>query len=149
MPIYESRGPKRGALTRDQKREAEAAIYGLEGDTSLSSPQITPQEIERMRQLVAQHDSQGGIKDFDLNNPPRLPYKYQEYPRIVYHHADRKMRTVNSDEELELALEAGYEKEPYPQEVEAPTLDAATAAEVAAVDRKIAESRKPKKQPKE
>lgn len=42
-------------------------------------------EIERMRQLVLQHDTQNRPKEFDLNNPPKEQYSFQEYPKHKYH----------------------------------------------------------------
>lgn len=77
-------------------------------------------EIERMRDLVAQHDAQNrqGIKEFDLNNPPRKPLVETEYPRVVYDHKGRRARKAANEEDLKAALKAGWKTEPYPAQPE-------------------------------
>ena len=74
MPINEFVNLRRSNLTKEQRREAEAAIYGLSTNEMIN--QISPEEIERMRAIIAQHDqtNKGGIKEFDLNDPPKQPY---------------------------------------------------------------------------
>ena len=110
--------------------------------------QLTHEEIERMRQIVLQHDqtNRKGIQEFDLNKPPKEPYRHQEFPRMIYDHAKRRTKIVHNADHLADALAAGWKKEPFPAEVEEPELDAATAAEAAAIDREL---RKPKKQKSE
>ena len=47
-------GRRRGGLTKQQKRQAEAALYGLEvkkEETNVPT-EYSPKEIEQMRQLV-------------------------------------------------------------------------------------------------
>lgn len=44
--------------------------------------------------------------ELDINNPPKLPYKHQEYPKRVYKGAMGK--TVNNAEEEKLAAKDGY-----------------------------------------
>src|SRR6516164_1439367 len=99
MPINEFVNLRRSNLTKEQRREAEAAIYGLSTNEMIN--QISPEEIERMRAIIAQHDqtNKGGIKEFDLNNPPRLPYRFQEYPKVVYDHDGRQNFIVRNREE--------------------------------------------------
>jgi hypothetical protein len=148
MSMNESRVPVRSNLTDAQKRAAEAAIYGL--PTDLHSMNISPlshDEIERMRQIVMQHDSEGKrtMNEFDLNNPPKTPYRHQEFPRIVYDHVGRKTLKVRNQAELENAIGAGYELEAFMPEVAEPELSVAERAEVARLDR---EARRPKKEPK-
>src|SRR5215831_3851994 len=117
MPINESVNLRRSNLTKEQRREQEAAIYGL--STNEMIQQLSPEEIERMRAIVAQHDQQnkGGIKEFDLNNPPKAPYRHQEYPKMVYDHEERTHARVHNREQEQEALNAGYSLEPFPAEV--------------------------------
>lgn len=144
MPLYESYGPARGGLTREQKRQEEAAIYGLQGENNLSTA-LSPAEIERLRQIVADHDRQHGPpKEFDLNRPPKEPYQYQEFPRMLYHHERRETRIVKSEYELALALEDGWRKEAFLVEVPEPVLDVASQREVEEINEKLAQARKKK-----
>lgn len=151
MPLNEARGlgGTRHPLTRQQRTEQLAAVYGIEPETHEmeSLANFSPEQIEQMRALLAAHDAQHGtregIKQFDLNNPPKAPYVYREYPRCVYHHAKRLTRNAHSDEQLEAALAAGWSKEPFlPEGYEAPEgvaandveLDAGEADEIARID---------------
>ncbi len=142
MPLNEASGFHRSNLTKEQKRAAEAAIFG-QPVPSMQPNALTQEEIERMRTLVAQHDSQGTIKEFDLNNPPQLHYTFQPLPTTVYHHATGRNKVVATQEAFEEALAAGWSHTPVPSdpppEIE---LDAATKEEAAAVDK---EAKKPKR----
>lgn len=140
MPINDARVPARSSLTREQQRQQEAAIYGL--DPSLMSPntpQFTHEELERMRAILAQHDQSGNgkIREFDLNNPPKERYVHQEFPRLVYNHASRKHKPAHTQAELDTHLAAGWSKEPFPAEAEEPELSAEDAAEAAEVDAQL------------
>jgi len=104
---------------------------------------FTDAEIEKMRLFVTEHDkSKGSNNTFDLNNPPRVPYVYQEFPRLVYHHGARKHKPVHSADEHKAALADGFQNEPFPAEAAVPELDPAEQAEVAALDKKLAEKKK-------
>jgi hypothetical protein len=106
--------------------------------------QLSPEEIERMRAIVAQHDqtNKQGIKEFDLNNPPRLPYRFQEYPKTVYDHEGRRSFIVRNREDEREALESGLRLDPYPAEpVEVEP--ESEAEEIARLDK---QARKPRKQ---
>ena len=143
MPVYEA-AARRSGLTKQQKREQEAAIYGL-APNNMQEQFFSLDDIERMRAILNQHDGQKtkGIREFDLNNPPKEPYTHQPYPAILYDHETRKHIVVKNRREEEDALEAGYVKEAYPREaapVEAP-LSAAEQAEVSRLD-KIARKKK-------
>ena len=138
MPMNQAGSFKRSGLTKQQKAEQEAAIYGLTPQHQMSQLQLSHDEIERMRQIVAQHDSQSGgtksgIREFDLNKPPQERYVFRPFPEVLYHHETRTHKTVhNRDQQLE-ALADGYVKEPYPNEepeteVELSDEDAAEAA---------------------
>jgi hypothetical protein len=142
MPLNEAYGFYRSNLTKEQKRQAEAAVYG-QPVPSMPPNALSQEEIERMRTLVAQHDSQGTIKEFDLNNPPQVPYVYQPFPTTVYHHATRRNKVLATQEALEEALAAGWSRDPIPSEPPPEIeLDAATKEEAAAVEKEL---KKPKK----
>lgn len=148
--MNEARGPGRYAgLTREQKRQQEAAIYGLGLPTrntathnSMDLSQFTSAEIEKLRSALLQHDSATKPKDFDLNNPPKEPYRYQAFPRLIYDHVARKHKPVHSEEELDAHLAKGWSKEPYPAEVEETELSAADQAEAAEIDARLKKKKK-------
>lgn len=130
-------------MTPEQRRQAEAAILGLPVDTG-EPKTFTPEQIEFMRTTVAQHDSHIRTREFDLNNPPRKPYRHLEYPKTLYHHEDRVSRVVQSAEQENGLLHIGYSHEPFGNAAAdaQPVLDAATQAEVARLD---AIARQPRK----
>lgn len=101
----------------------------------MSPSQLTAGEIDRMREIVLAHDKNqpAANREFDLAKPPVVPYRYQEFPRMVYHHAKRLTKTVTNSDHLEDALAAGWSKQPFPVEVldAAPELDADAVAEAA------------------
>jgi hypothetical protein len=136
MPLNEAYGFHRSNLTKEQKRAAEAAVYGQSVPT-MPTNALTPEEIERMRTLVAQNDAQTAVKEFDLNNPPQVPYVYQPFPTTVYHRT-KGNKVVPDQEALDAALAEGWKHEPIPSEPP-PELDAATKEEA------VAESKKPKR----
>lgn len=95
-------------------------------------PQLTNDEIEKMRALVADQDARSGgnvPKEFDINNPPRAPYVHQDFPRVVYHHKKRVHKTVQNEEELAEAVKLGFQKEGFPPVVEQPDDDEPEPAE--------------------
>lgn len=150
MPINEAGGHRPSNLTKEHKRQAEAAIYGLSTETmSPQTLQFSPEEIERMRSILEAHDAQNGkkgIREFDLNNPPKVPYVHQDFPAIVYDHENRRHKVVANAKEKKDALLAGWKDEAYPRELpeEAePALDEAELAEVARLDRIARKPRKP------
>lgn len=139
MPLNEARSFKRSNLTREQKQQAEAAIYGVRESTSMSANNfdinnLSQDQIEALRKVVMQSDNGGKIAEFDLNNPPKVPYRHQAFPKLVYNHAasepsrieidtengkrverhiEPKLVTmkVTDQEHLEKALEAGWSEE--------------------------------------
>jgi hypothetical protein len=120
MPINEFRGSRSG-LTAKQKREQEQAVYGL-GGTTMANKDISPEELERMRAIVAEHDpSPKQTAVLDINNPPREPYVYQPFPKVVYkakEHKDAKApkewenKVVRDEKELKEAVGKGWKPEP-------------------------------------
>lgn len=138
MALNESRGWSRSNLTPQQKREAEAAIYGLQEPADTMSHDLSPAEIERMRAMIAAHDQKTSVSEFDLNKPPVQPYVYQAFPKCVYH-PDGRNRIARDEQELEMAIEAGWSLKPVTAApaVEQADLDPEAAAEVARIDSQI------------
>lgn len=146
MPMNEAKGFARSNLTPKQRAESHAAIYGLQKDKHMQNStadlgRFSASEIERMKAILAAHEGKQhvGIREFDLNNPPKEPYTHQEFPRLVYHHDKRTHRLAHSHEDLEAALEAGWLKEPYPADAPkaAVEFDPEIAAELEAIEAKL------------
>jgi hypothetical protein len=100
----------------------------------MAPEQLTEVEISRMRQILAQHDSQSKpMTTIDLNNPPKQPYRFQKFPMMIYdlensqpaHEIERNRpnglgfetvhiaakvvsMVVQNEEQLKNALEAGW-----------------------------------------
>lgn len=143
MPLNEARSFKRSNLTREQRQQAEAAIYGVRESAvmpvnNFDVSNFSQDQIEAMRQVVMQSDNGAKSSEFDLNNPPKAAYRHQAFPKLVYNHeASEPSRIeiviengrntekhiepklvsakVNSAEELEDALAAGWSEEVPPQ----------------------------------
>jgi hypothetical protein len=141
MPLNEAAGFRKVGLNREQRHAQEAAIYGVQ----VSQEQITlsHDEAERLRALLTQHDKQSMPKQFDLNAPPKEPYRYQEFPCVIYDHEARATRIVHSAEERALWLAEGWDRKPFPAEAAEVSLDPDEAAEVANVDRVLNTKRGP------
>jgi hypothetical protein len=144
MPLYEAQGfalAKRSSLTPQQQLEQHAALFGVPLERKhppmqaltpeqASALNLTPEQVENMRELVLQHDAarSNETREFDLNKPNTPPYKHQEFPTTVYQHAKGKNRIVKNAAELERALAAGWDRKP------APPVVAAAAAPVPEID---------------
>lgn len=143
MPLNEARSFKRSNLTREQRQQAEAAIYGIRESVVMpvnhfDVSNLSQDQIEAMRQVVMQSDNSAKSTEFDLNNPPKVPYRHQAFPKMIYNHeASEPSRVevdyengkrvekniepkivsakVGSQEELEEALAAGWSEEVPPQ----------------------------------
>ncbi len=153
MPLNEASG-YRSNLTDKQQKEALAAIFGQAPADSPKKPKdpsmpptgpahFTDHEIERMRTILAHHDStKKAAEVLDLNHPPPTNYRHQEFPKVVYN-ADKDGKPIHkavADAEAHAAaLADGWENEPFGEddELEQP-LDAASTAEAAEVDAKLA-----------
>lgn len=117
---------------------------------------LTHDEIERMRQIVLQHDqsTQKGMKEFDLNNPPKEPYRFRKFPMLVYDPDDGNHQQVENEGELAEAMKEGWvlaEDRPTVEAAE-PELSGEDAAEAAAIQQKLdklnKQAKKPKKAPR-
>lgn len=124
MPINEA--VYRSNLNPQQQRAAEVALFKEQMNYSDGYSQ--------------QHES-SIPKEFDLNNPPRQRYVYQEFPRMMYHHVKRETRIANNENDVKAATKAGWSKEPFPMEVEQPE---PSSADLAAIAQQDAQLRKPK-----
>jgi hypothetical protein len=146
VPLNESFGRKRSNLTKEQKQQALAAIYGISEE--VMQP-ITHEEAARLREILLEHDKQNTAptKEFDLNNPPQKPYRYQAWPKLVYHHEYREYDKAKNQMELDALLSEGFQLEPFPSEEDIP-LDAASAAEAAKIQKQLDELNKGKQKRK-
>jgi hypothetical protein len=129
MPMYESSGIRRSNLTKQQRLEAEAALYGYPMTTDEKEKPITREEIERLREIVNQHDREAGIKEFDLNKPPVEPYTYKPFPKLLYNHKERTTKVAASQEEMDKLAKDGFVKEPFPPEQPKKEYDALIGAD--------------------
>lgn len=110
--------------------------------------QLSPEEIERMRQIVQQHDSERKpIQIVDLNNPPKEPYRFQKFPKMVYDLAHSEpghvvSQIVRSEDDLEAALEQGWsESAPAYSDEHVEPLSPVYAAQAQRVDEQLAARR--------
>ena len=110
--------------------------------------QLTPDEAERLRQILSQHDAQTtgkGAREFDLNNPPTKQYRHQEYPKAMHNHSKRATKNVNSREEQATLEAKGFQEKPFPPvegygpDEEAAQLSTADLVEIAALEKAYAE----------
>lgn len=110
----------------------------------MSTLNLSPEEIDKMRRLIAEHDTKNRGGDIDLSKPIVDPnYRYQDhpFPKMIYDHAkatpahDVEKQTKNGREmihvpanlggmivrnqaELSAALAAGYSLKPPTWELE-------------------------------
>lgn len=97
---------------------------------------LSVDEIEKMRMIVAQQDSKARSENiFDINRPVTQKYIHQEYPKVMYHHAQSKPESsekktihgevhdvyipaqiknciVHSDDERDAKIAEGWELKP-------------------------------------
>lgn len=50
----------------------------------------------------------------DINNPPRKPYRHQEYPKMVYHHESGHVLQVDDKRQEQAAVRKGFQLKPSP-----------------------------------
>jgi hypothetical protein len=157
-----------GVTEKEAKQAQLAAVYGV----TMPVQQLSETEVANLRAILAQHDSEHKpMVTMDLNNPPKAPYRYQPFPKMIYDlnasHAARDerkprelasggvvmetvhipakvvTRRVESQEELDAALAEGWSQQApnFTAEQEIP-LKAAYAAEAGQIDEEI-ERRRP------
>lgn len=140
MPIPEPAIFRPSNLTKEQRQQQLAAVYGVS-----VTPELTETDIERMRQLLQQHDlKRKPAQIHDLNNPPREPYRFQKFPQMIYR--DSATRIVRSEAELSDALALGWTEQPvsFHQEREE-SLNPQYQAEAARVQEQINEAKRRRK----
>jgi hypothetical protein len=139
MPIPEPGRYRPSNLTKQQQREQLAACYGVPMPQELSY-----EEVERMRQIIAQHDSQRQpMQTIDLNNPPRQPYRFQKFPMMLYGPTVGARMIVHSEDALESALAEGWQQEaPVTLGEREEPLSAAYQSEVSQIQRQIEETKR-------
>ena len=166
MPIPEPGLWRPSNLTPKQQQEQLAACYGV----SMPQP-LTAVEAEQMRSLLQRYDSEHKpIQVHNINDPPKTPYRFQEFPQMVYNHqesapAHNETRTaivgssvleetvhvrahveykiVKNAEELREALDSGWSVDP-PEFREEPeyALSASNRAEVERAEATLVAARK-------
>ena len=100
-------------LTNQQIQQQEAAAFGLPlRGQSIDVSGMTHEQIEALRGVLFQHDAQNAAmqREFDLNKPPTPPYRYQEYPRMLYR--GDEVHIVADSYALEEAMANGWSKDP-------------------------------------
>lgn len=129
MPLNEAASFRRGGLTKQQKKEQEAVLYGLSGE-SMPQQQFTPEQMLQITAMLEQQKLESTKpKEFDLNNPPKVPYTHQEFPMCVYHHGKGTSRNAQDAEDLAAAIEAGWTRDPNPPKPASETIVAVAPIE--------------------
>jgi hypothetical protein len=146
MPIPPPARYVRSNLTAEQKQGQLAACYGVDMPVELSR-----EEVERMRQIVQQHDAaRKPMQTIDLNNPPKENYRYQKFPKMVYDLQKSEpghlvTLIVNSETQLADAIDNGYSDEaPAFGEMPAEHLSAQYQNEANRVQEQLEQTRKRK-----
>ena len=107
--------------------------------TSLPAPEMSREEIDKLRAYLHQQDKRMQPNVFDLSKPPTEPYVYRKFPHTIYNEAKsspariirREMivnnrvvesethvpakivsKTVNDEKELAKALKDGWSETP-------------------------------------
>lgn len=51
--------------------------------------EITPVEAEQLRSILQRYDNDHKpIAIYNLNDPPKVPYRYQKFPKMLYNHEE-------------------------------------------------------------
>lgn len=59
-------------------------------------------------------DYNAGEHITDINNPPSPRYRYQEFPKLVYHHETGQVLEVVDERQLKAALKHDFQEKPSP-----------------------------------
>lgn len=65
-----------------------------------------------VEQLASEKWKREAPRQIDLNNPPREPYVFKEYPKTVYHHDSGHVMLVQSKKQEADALKEGFVSRP-------------------------------------
>jgi hypothetical protein len=166
MPIPEPGIYRPSNLTKKQQQDELASCYGVS-----MSEQISAADAEQLRQILQRYDLEHKpVQIINLNDPPKVSYKFQKFPMVVYDHrasqpAHEELRSaivgssvieemvhirakivsriVNSEAELQQALEDGLElNAPEFREDAEAELSAPLQMEAHAVEQKLAAARR-------
>ena len=126
-------------MNSKEEHEALAAVYG-QSPMSPQDDNLTYEDRVRMRRMLDQLDQKeaGGQKEFDLNKPPTPPYRYREYPFLMYHPTE-KPRVARNIEERQKMLAMGWTEEPEPASPPEPVMTYADRLEAEEIDRRLHE----------
>jgi hypothetical protein len=132
-------------LTEKEQREAEKAVYGLTERTPMTPEVPTYEERVKMRRwldAMDQKEAAGGMKEFDLNKPPQVPYVYREFPYLMYHHADHRTRPARNHEERQQMLAEGWSEKGFQAEQPEIPLTAEEHAEAEKINEELKKKKK-------
>ena len=130
-------------MNSKEEHEALAALYG-QTPMSPQDDNLTYEDRVRMRRMLDQLDQKeaGGQKEFDLNKPPTPPYRYREYPFLMYHPL-QKPRPARSHEERAAMLAQGWTEDPEPAPPPEPVMTYADRLEAEEMDRRLRRDEQP------
>ena len=95
-----------------------------------------------MLDQLDQKEQAGAMRDFDLNKPPAKGYVFQEYPFLMYWHADKRTRPARNPEERERMKAEGWSEDPFPAEQPEIPLTEAEHAEAEAIEKQLVKKRR-------
>jgi hypothetical protein len=114
MPLNESRTKTRErwplefdleGIPRHDKAERERAL-------ALRRQEMEFKKMNQGNNFAVDYNNGDQVRD--INNPPRKPYKHEEYPKMVYHHDSGRVLTVNDQAQEKTALKQGFQLKPSP-----------------------------------
>lgn len=126
-------------MNSKEEHEALQAIYG-QTPMPVEDDNLTYEDRVRMRRMLDNLDAKeaGGQKEFDLNKPPTPPYRYREYPFLMYH-PSQKPRPARSHEERLSMVAQGWSEDPEPAPAPEPVMTYADRLEAEEMDRRLHE----------
>jgi hypothetical protein len=156
LPFYFK--PKGLPPSLEAEKRVRAQLLGIEEISmqNTAQQQLTPEDAEKMRELLLRYDHANSNKPVDLNKVV-VPYEFRQFPMVVYNHTKSKpgfhvlknngngefieftgaqyaTRTVRSQKELDQALKEGFVTDPPvfddPEEPQMPQTKNVTAAQV-------------------
>ena len=70
---------------------------------------LTLADVEELARDKWKHEAP---KQIDLNNPPKEPYRFQPYPKMLYNHDNGHVMLVHSQKHEAAALKEGFVAKP-------------------------------------
>ena len=70
---------------------------------------LTLADVEELAREKWKHEAP---KQIDLNNPPKEPYRFQPYPKMLYNHDNGHVMLVHSQKQEAAALKEGFVAKP-------------------------------------